>query len=268
MAFNSYPLPNAYLLWIWSLISFLYTTEKYLHSTPCPWQVILILVVEFVDHLHFWLLLWITCFYCQTYLSNSFCLPCIFWDFGVLYPNLFCALLSWKKQWSHSCAFTFKSHTSWQCTILGEAILLCVEHHSLIWYCIFLPFLNMTSVWKIHGEWWSNLCAFVFKCKIINNAQILGEQFYMRLNISCLQLVFDPDDVSLRKTNISRLGTLCYHEKCRGFGLFLDDIFINWYLTFIWHLFQVVSSIMCWFGSFDIIWTILFLGTLVCAFLV
>ena len=53
MAFNSYHLPNAYLLWIWSLISFLYTTEKYLHSTPCPWQVILIIVVELLDHLHF-----------------------------------------------------------------------------------------------------------------------------------------------------------------------------------------------------------------------
>ena len=86
---------------------------------------------------------------------------------------------------------------------------------------------------------------FVFKCKIINNAQILWELSYMFLNISCLQLVFDPDDVSLWKTNISRLGTLCHHEKCRGFGLFLDDNFINWYLTFIWHLFKVVSSIMC-----------------------
>ena len=27
------------------------TTEKYLH-TPCPWQVILVIVVELVDHLH------------------------------------------------------------------------------------------------------------------------------------------------------------------------------------------------------------------------
>ena len=104
--------------------------------------------------------------------------------------------------------------------------------------------------------------------KIINNAHILGEQSYMLLNISCLQLVFDPDGVSLWKTNISRLGTLCHHVKCRGFGLFLDGIFFIWHLTFIWHLFKVVSSIMCWFGSFDIIWTILLLGTLVCAFLV
>jgi len=80
---------------------------------------------------------------------------------------------------------------------------------------------------------------FVFKCKIINNAHILGELSYMLLNISCLQLVFDPDDVSLWKTNISRLGTLCHHVKCRGFGLFLDGIFIFWYI------FKVVSLIMC-----------------------
>jgi hypothetical protein len=25
---------------------------------------------------------------------------------------LFCAFLSWEKQWSNSCALTFKSHTS------------------------------------------------------------------------------------------------------------------------------------------------------------
>jgi len=50
---------------------------------------------------------------------------------------------------------------------------------------------------------------FVFKCNIINNAPILGELSYMLLNIGCLQLVFYPDDVSLWKTNIFRLGTLC-----------------------------------------------------------
>ena len=136
-------------------------------------------IIEFEDHLHFWLLLWIICFYCQTCFIKLFLSSLYLFGFGVLYPNLFCALLSWKKQWSHSCAFTFKSHTSWQCTILGEAILLCVEHHSLIWYCIFLPFLNITSVWKIHGEWWSNLCAFVFKCKITNNAHILVKLLYV-----------------------------------------------------------------------------------------
>jgi len=66
------------------------------------------------------------------------------------------------------------------------------------------------------------------------------------LNISCLHLIFDPDDVSPWKTNIFRLGTLCHHEKCRGFGLFLDDIFINWYLDFIgifskWYLHSCVD---------------------------
>ena len=108
---------------------------------------------------------------------------------------------------------------------------------------------------------------FVFKCKIINNAQILGELSYMLLNISCLQLIFDPDDMSPWKTNISLLGTLCHHEKCRGFGLFLDDIFINWYLDFNgifskWYLHSCVDLVI------DIIWTICFLVTLVCALLV
>ena len=42
-----------------------------------------------------------------------------------------------------------------------------------------------------------NCVHFVFKYKIISNALILGEQPYMILNISCLQLVFDPDDMSL-----------------------------------------------------------------------
>ena len=46
------------------------------------------------------------------------------------------------------------------------------------------------------------------------NARIVGEQSYILLNISCLQLTFgvfllvlDPDDVSRWKTNIVRLGT-------------------------------------------------------------
>jgi hypothetical protein len=26
---------------------------------------------------------------------------------------LFCAFLSWEKQWTNSCALIFKSHTSW-----------------------------------------------------------------------------------------------------------------------------------------------------------
>ena len=58
----------------------------------------------------------------------------------------------------------------------------------------------------------------------------------MLLNISCLQLAFDPDDVSLWKTNISRLGTLCHHEKCRGFGLFLDGILLSFGIFSKWYL--------------------------------
>ena len=93
----------------------------------------------------------------------------------------------------------------------------------------------------MHGDWWSHLCAFVFKCKIINNAQILGEQSYMLLNMGCLQLVFYPNDMSPWKTNIFRLGTLCHHEKWRGFVyslmvfssfciLLSFVIFSKWYL--------------------------------------
>ena len=68
---------------------------------------------------------------------------------------------------------------------------------------------------------------FVFKCNIINNAPILGELSYMILNIGCLQLVFYPDDVSLWKTNIFRLGTLCAIMKSvEGFCLFFDITFV------------------------------------------
>ena len=49
------------------------------------------------------------------------------------------------------------------------------------------------------------------------------------LNISCIHFVVDPNDLSSWKTNIFRLGTLCYHEKCRGFGYSLT-IFSIWYL--------------------------------------
>ena len=72
------------------------------------------------------------------------------------------------------------------------------------------------------------------------------------LNISWLHLIFDPDDVSPWKTNIFRLGIMCHHEKCRGFGLFLDDIFINWYLDFIsvfskWYL-QSCVDLGIWYN--------------------
>ena len=239
MAFKSYLLPYAYLLWNWSSISFLYTTEKYLY----------ILLVLDKWYSYVWWNLWTIFTLALTlnclillprifFWSNSSCLPCISWILVALLKS--CFILSWVR----------KSNDP----ILGEAILHWVEHHSLNWFCILLLSLNMTSVWIICMESDDPIYVhFAFKCKIINNAQILGEQSYMLLNISCLRLIFDPDDVSLWKTNISRLGTLCHHEKCRGCGLFLDDIFINWYLTFIWYVLKVVSSIMCWFGSFDII---------------
>ena len=97
------------------------------------------------------------------------------------------------------------------------------------------------------------------------------------LNISCLHLIFDPDDVSLWKTNISRLDTLCHHEKCRGFGLFLDGIFFNWYfLQLICSSFGILISLVSFQSGifthvliwvFDIIWTLCFLVALVCALL-
>ena len=83
---------------------------------------------------------------------------------------------------------------------------------------------------------------FVFKCNIINNASILGELSYMHLNIGCLQLVFNPDDVSIWKTNIFRLGTLCAIMKSveglvyslmafSSIGSLLSfGIFSKWYL--------------------------------------
>ena len=71
--------------------------------------------------------------------------------------------------------------------------------------------------------------------------------YHMLLNISCLQLTFDPDEMSLWKTNISRLGTLCHHEKYRGFDLFRDDSFINWYLVFIWYL-QSCVDLGLWYN--------------------
>ena len=83
----------------------------------------------------------------------------------------------------------------------------------------------------------------------------------MLLRISCLQLTFYPDDVSLWKTNISRLGTLCHHEKCRGFGLFFGLI-----LFLISPHFGFLNHVLIW--NFDIILTILLLFTLVSDLLV
>ena len=54
-------------------------------------------------------------------------------------------------------------------------------------------------------------------------------------NTICFQLVFDPDDMSLWKTSIFRLDTLCHHEKCRGLDSFLKPNFI-WYVFSTWYL--------------------------------
>ena len=80
MAFNSYPLPYAYfgVKLVFNIISIYH--REISPYTPCPWQVILIIVVEFVDHLHFWLLLWIAFFIAKDLVwSKSSCHPCIFW---------------------------------------------------------------------------------------------------------------------------------------------------------------------------------------------
>ena len=76
---------------------------------------------------------------------------------------------------------------------------------------------------------------FVFKCNFINNAPILGEISYILVNISCFQLVFYPNDVSIWKTNIFLSWYfVCHHEKCRGIGLlfwyhFSFGIFLFWF---------------------------------------
>ena len=52
MAFKFLPLVICFLLWSWSCSSFLYTTERYLSIYSLSWQVILVIVVDCVDHLH------------------------------------------------------------------------------------------------------------------------------------------------------------------------------------------------------------------------
>ena len=87
------------------------------------------------------------------------------------------------------------------------------------------------------------------------------------LNISCLHLIFDPDDVSPWKTNIFRLGIMCHHEKCRGFVYSLM-IFSSIGILISLVSFQsgTFNHVLIW--VFDIIWAICFLVTLVCALLV
>ena len=100
----------------------------------------------------------------------------------------------------------------------------------------------MTSVLIIYVESDDPICVhFVFKCKIINNAQILGEQSYMLLNIGCLQLVFIPMTCLLGRQTFFVLVPLCHHEEWgrffyslmvfSSFGILLSFvIFSKWYL--------------------------------------
>ena len=55
----------------------------------------------------------------------------------------------------------------------------------------------------------------------------------MLLNIGCLQLVFNPDDVSIWKTNIFRLGTLCAIIKSVE-GLLYSLILFSFSIFSIW----------------------------------
>ena len=88
------------------------------------------------------------------------------------------------------------------------------------------------------------------------------------LNISCVQLVFDPDDVSLWKTNISRLGTCAIMRSVEGLvyslmafssigSLLSFGIFSKWYLQscvdlgFWYNLdnsFSCHTCVLCWFN--------------------
>ena len=108
---------------------------------------------------------------------------------------------------------------------------------------------------------------FLFKCKIINNAQTWGNNPICFWTLVVFNWFFIPITCLFgRQTFLS--WYLVPSWKVKRVCLFLDDIFIIWLFAFSCYLFKMVSSIMCWFWVFDRIWTILFLVTLVCAFLV
>ena len=114
MAFNSYPLPYAYVLWIWSWIYLCNPPPRNISIHYLSWQVIIIFVVNIL--IIFTLALALNCLIWLPRICfdlTLICLPCIFWILYCSTWNLFCAFLSWEKQWSNSCALTFKSHTSW-----------------------------------------------------------------------------------------------------------------------------------------------------------
>jgi len=114
MAFNSYPLPYAYVLWIWSWIYLCNPPPRNISIHYLSWQVIIIFVVNIL--IIFTLALALNCLIWLPRICfdlTLICLPCIFWILYCSTWNLFCAFLSWEKQWTNSCALTFKSHTSW-----------------------------------------------------------------------------------------------------------------------------------------------------------
>ena len=53
MAFNSYPLPHAYVLWIWSWIYPCNPPPRNISIRYLSWQVIIIFGGKYVDHIHF-----------------------------------------------------------------------------------------------------------------------------------------------------------------------------------------------------------------------
>ena len=87
------------------------------------------------------------------------------------------------------------------------------------------------------------------------------------LNISCLHLIFDPDDVSPWKTNIFRLDTCAIMKSVEGLVYSLM-IFSSFGILISLVSFQsgIFTHVLIW--VFDIFWTLCFLVTLVCALLV
>ena len=96
MAFNSYLLPYAYVLWMWSWIYLCNPPPRNISIHYLSWQVIIIFVVNiliiFTLALALNCLIWLPRIYFDLTL---FCLPCIFWILYCSTWNLFCAFLSW-----------------------------------------------------------------------------------------------------------------------------------------------------------------------------
>ena len=68
---------------------------------------------------------------------------------------------------------------------------------------------------------------FVFKCKILNNALILGELSYICQNTLLMSLLLHLLIIIKYLTLEDKhflFGTLCHHEKCGGFDLFVGTL--------------------------------------------